>query len=154
MSPWPLLTQTLRKDKEVWWIFLFVRNKIEVHCKCLQIFICKLYRQIPVQLCSQNLILKTLLCQTWLTLCPVHLWSWFIKFSSISVLSQAELSIQIKTQLNWDQNCIFFCWIKWTRRKVCYVWHSRVLSTAKPCGKRPHGKRTSLGRDFEIPKTY
>ena len=48
----------------------------------------------------------------------------------------------------------FFCWIKWTRRKVCYVWHSRVLSTAKPCGKRPHGKRTSLGRDFEIPKTY
>ena len=29
------------------------------------------------------------------------------KFSSISVLSQAELGMQIKTQLNWDQNCIF-----------------------------------------------
>ena len=32
------------------------------------------------------------------------------KFSSISVLSQAELGMQIKTQLNWDQNCIFTEW--------------------------------------------
>ena len=32
------------------------------------------------------------------------------KFSCISVLSQAELGIQLKTQLNWDQNCIFTEW--------------------------------------------
>ena len=27
-----------------------------------------------------------------------------------------------------------------------------VANTAKPRGKRPHGKRTSLGSDFEFPK--
>ena len=32
------------------------------------------------------------------------------KFSCISVLSQAELGMQLKTQLNWDQNCIFTEW--------------------------------------------
>ena len=32
------------------------------------------------------------------------------KFSFISVLSQAEQGIQLKTQLNWDQNCIFTEW--------------------------------------------
>ena len=31
-------------------------------------------------------------------------------FSCISVLSQAELGMQLKTQLNWDQNCIFTEW--------------------------------------------
>ena len=30
------------------------------------------------------------------------------KFSCISVLSQAVM--QLKTQLNWDQNCIFTEW--------------------------------------------
>ena len=32
------------------------------------------------------------------------------KFSCISVLSQAELGMQLKTQLNWNQNCIFTEW--------------------------------------------
>ena len=32
------------------------------------------------------------------------------KFSCISVLSQAELGMQLKTQLNRDQNCIFTEW--------------------------------------------
>ena len=31
----------------------------------------------------------------------------YLKFSCISVLSQAELGMQLETQLNWDQNCIF-----------------------------------------------
>ena len=31
-------------------------------------------------------------------------------FSYISVLSQAELGMQLKTQLNWGQNCIFTEW--------------------------------------------
>ena len=32
------------------------------------------------------------------------------KFSYISVFSQAELAVQLNTQLNWDQNCIFAEW--------------------------------------------
>ena len=32
------------------------------------------------------------------------------KFSCISVPSQAELGMQLKTQLNWGQNCIFAQW--------------------------------------------
>ena len=32
------------------------------------------------------------------------------KFSCISVPSQAELGMQLKTQLNWDRNCIFTEW--------------------------------------------
>ena len=32
------------------------------------------------------------------------------KFSCISVPSQAELGMQLKTQLNWDWNCIFTEW--------------------------------------------
>ena len=32
------------------------------------------------------------------------------KFSCISVLSQAELGMQLKTQLNWDQNFMFTEW--------------------------------------------
>ena len=32
------------------------------------------------------------------------------KFSCISVLSQAELGMQLKTELNWDQNFIFTEW--------------------------------------------
>ena len=32
------------------------------------------------------------------------------KFSCILALSQAELGMQLKTQPNWDQNCIFTEW--------------------------------------------
>ena len=32
------------------------------------------------------------------------------KFSCISVLSQAELGMQVKTQLHGDQNCVFAEW--------------------------------------------
>ena len=32
------------------------------------------------------------------------------KFSCISVLSQAELGMQVKTRLNWNQNRIFAKW--------------------------------------------
>ena len=37
---------------------------------------------------------------------------------------------------------------------VCSAAHKSFYCTAKPRGKRPRGKPTSLGSDFEIPKRY